>query len=571
MTNVVELHAEQGSPEWLAIRRKTFNASELAAAMNIHPNIIRNELIRLYACGTEIEYSDYVKNVIFPNGHRVEKIIRVLVEKHFDEDFIPKFFVLDGKYACSLDGQSIMGDTNLEIKQFNKELYESVASGILPDHHKPQVQQGLWITGAERTIFAVSSEDEQSFVSMTVLPDPEFFDTIPRIWTKFAEDVENYTDIEQVSFLSEVEKDTRLPVVKLSSGGISVASNIKAWFSLKKQAFEKLPATINNESIGEFQTTKDNFEEALPLIQHLRKGLEENAKPIVDVIEELISIEKYLKKGVSHCTNTLTEFRKSIRQEACNKATEEFLAYVEEKNQALLVRIEVQVPDFMACCNRTKNHDSLNSAIGAELANAKIQVDKIEEVLSEKLTWYTQIAENYSYLFNDLQEIIYKDDEHFRLLVTTRIEQHKKDEADRLVADMTAAVMQNAQQPVPDPSPGLLSTTSDTTLYGDAGLSVAAAQRASAEEVHPASEANTTVPATAITDPTLLSEPTLKLGDINSRLGFTVTCDFLSSLGFDAHSVGTKKLYREEEFQLICAAIVKHVTVISQKEFVEAA
>lgn len=546
--NIAELNFEQGSPEWVANRRTTFNASELAAAMGIHPNIIRNELIRLYARGTEIEYSDYVKNVIFPNGHRIEKIIRVLVEQHFEDDFIPKVFVLDGKYACSLDGQTIIGDTNLEIKQFNKELYESVANGILPDHHKPQVQQGLWITGAEKTIFAVSSEDEQSFVSMEVFPDHEFIDTIPRIWSKFQEDCENYTDIEQVSFLSEIEKDTRLPVVKLSSGGISVASNIKAWFSLKKQAFEKLPADINAESIGEFQTTKDNFEEALPLIQHLRKGLEENAKPLVDVIAELVSIEKYLKKGVSHCTNTLTEFRRAIRQEACDKATEEFLAYVEERNQTLSVRIEVQVPDFMACCNRTKNHDSLSSAIGAELANAKIEVDKIEEVLREKITWYSGISEGYSHLFGDLREIIYKDDEHFKLLVTNRIEQHKKAEADRLEAERErirqeeaaklAAAQQQEFKPAPAPAPALQPV---------------------AEAVQPIIPATAKV---AAVDNSQRGDPTLKLGEINSRLGFTVTSEFLGSIGFDAHTVGAKKLYHEEDFPRICSAISWHMKAL---------
>lgn len=549
--NVIELHYEQGSPEWLANRRTTFNASELAAAMGIHPNIIRNELIRLYARGTEIEYSDYVKNVIFPNGHRVEKIIRVLAEKNFDEDFIPKVFALDGKYSCSLDGQTIIGDRNLEIKQYAKELYESVANGILPDHHKPQVQQGLWITGAELTIFAVSSEDEQSFVSMEVFPDHAFIDTIPRIWAKFKEDYENYTDIEQVSFLSDVEKDDRLPVVKLSSGGISVASNIKAWFSVKKQAFEKLPEIIDAESIGEFQTTKDNFEVALPLIQHLRKGLEENAKPLVDVIDELISIEKYLKKCVSHCSNTLTEFRRSIRQKACDEATEDFWAYVEQKNQGFPVRIDVLVPDFMACCNRTKNHDSLGSAIGAELMNAKIEVDKIAEVLHEKITWYSSVADGCQHLFSDLQEIIYKDDEHFMLLVTTRIEQHKKAEADRLTAkreqdeaEKMMADVHNAS-PIPDQAPPLAQPAAQQEQIQEP------IQEQPAEKVIAASNDESPIPQRG--------EPTLKLGDINSRLGFTVTCDFLGSLGFDAHSVGAKKLYHEDDFPLICGAIVKHI------------
>ncbi len=550
MTKVIELNFEQGSPEWLANRRTTFNASELAAAMNIHPNIGRNDLLRVYATGTEIEYSDYVKNVIFPNGHRVEQIIRPIVERELADDFIPKVFVLDGKYSCSLDGQNIIGDTNLEIKQYEKDLYESVYNGILPDHHKPQVQQGLWITGAERAVFAVSSEDEQSFAHVIVEPDPEFFDTIPRIWEKFAEDVENYTDIEQVSFLSEVEKDNRLPVVKLSSGGISVASNIKTWFSVKKQAFEKLPATINADTIGEFQTTKDNFEEALPLIQHLRKGLEENAKPLVDVIAELVSIEKYLKKGVSHCTNTLTEFRRSIRQEACDKATADFFAYVAEKNQALPIQIYIQTPDFMACCNRTKNHDSLSSAIGAELANAKITVDKIAEDLCKKHAWYIANSEGYSHLFEDLQEIIYRDDEHFKLTITSRIEQHKKAEevakANAVVnVDQDQKLEEQPTNPIPEfPHP----VAPEQANQGEIARHIDIIPKKSGRTVEIEKSA-----------------PTLKLGEINDRFGFVVTVEFLKSIGFEPHCEGSKKLFHESDFPRICSAISNRMTDLISK------
>ena len=46
---------------------------------------------------------------------------------------------------------------------------------------------------------------------------------------------------------------------------------------------------------------------------------------------------------------------------------------------------------------------------------------------------------------------------------------------------------------------------------------------------------------------------TIKLGEIGQRLGFTVTADFLSTLGFT--HVGTEraaKLYRESDFPRIC-------------------
>lgn len=60
--------------------------------------------------------------------------------------------------------------------------------------------------------------------------------------------------------------------------------------------------------------------------------------------------------------------------------------------------------------------------------------------------------------------------------------------------------------------------------------------------------------------------PTLKLGDISARLGFTVTADFLLSLGFaPAATEKNSKLFHEGQFPLICGAIIKHVTAVANQ------
>lgn len=57
--------------------------------------------------------------------------------------------------------------------------------------------------------------------------------------------------------------------------------------------------------------------------------------------------------------------------------------------------------------------------------------------------------------------------------------------------------------------------------------------------------------------------PTLKLGEINDRLCFTVTADFLRSLGFAPHAENTTKMYHEEDFRRMCQAIIRHVENVS--------
>ena len=54
--------------------------------------------------------------------------------------------------------------------------------------------------------------------------------------------------------------------------------------------------------------------------------------------------------------------------------------------------------------------------------------------------------------------------------------------------------------------------------------------------------------------------PALKLGQIAERLGFTLTADFLKSLGFEpAATDRASKLYFEADFPLILAALVRHI------------
>mgnify|MGYP001594826206 FL=1 len=58
--------------------------------------------------------------------------------------------------------------------------------------------------------------------------------------------------------------------------------------------------------------------------------------------------------------------------------------------------------------------------------------------------------------------------------------------------------------------------------------------------------------------------PTLRLGMISERLGFTITADFLRGLGFE-HSATDKaaKLYYDHEFKSICAALCRHISAVS--------
>ncbi|MFA5633135.1 MAG: YqaJ viral recombinase family protein, partial [Porticoccaceae bacterium] len=177
----------QGAPEWHLFRAEHFGASEAAAMLGVSPYKTRHQLLREKATGVTPEVSEHTQR-IFDHGHEVEALARPIIEADIGEELF-QVTMSDGKISASCDGLTVLGDTAWEHKQWNQALAESVRAGILPEEHKPQCQQVLMVTGAERLIFTVSDGTRQNMVSMEVLPDPEYQAKIRAGWAQFERDL----------------------------------------------------------------------------------------------------------------------------------------------------------------------------------------------------------------------------------------------------------------------------------------------------------------------------------------------------------------------------------------------
>ena len=105
------VHLQQGSPEWLAHRRTTRNASDAPAMMGSSPYVTRAELVRQYATGVQREIDERTQ-AIFDRGHEVEPALRALAEKIIGEDLYPVTGVSDDGYlGASFDGVNLWNTT----------------------------------------------------------------------------------------------------------------------------------------------------------------------------------------------------------------------------------------------------------------------------------------------------------------------------------------------------------------------------------------------------------------------------------------------------------------------------
>ena len=156
---------------------------------------------------------------------------------------------------------------------------------------------------------------------------------------------------------------------------------------------------------------------------------------------------------------------------------------------------------------------------------------------------------------------------HFQLVVKNRIADHQAKEVARLAAE-TARIAEQER----------LKAEAAATARANAEIAAAtaAAQADAAEAIAKAVQVAPVVqPAPAVVVQAAIAMrdaqvdrdtgEMIKLGQICTRLGFTLTADFVASLGFlPAATDKSAKLYRESDFPRICQALVMHISHVSQ-------
>lgn len=424
----------QGSPEWHAHRLSHFNASEAAAMLGLDPKTSRNDLLRMKATGNEKEFSEWVQKNILDHGHEVEAMARPIVEKLIDDDLYPVTAVADsGNLSASFDGLTLMGDTAFEHKQWNESLVDMVLQDEVPDTHMPQLQQQLLISGAEEVMFVVSDGTPEKMVRVAVTPVQEWFDRIINGWAQFAKDLEEYEhrEIKEkpvadaiqalpalfVEITGEV-KNTNLPAVR--DAATAFISSIKTDLKTDED-FSNAEATVKfcDSAEKQLEATKNA---ALAQTQ----SIDELMKTIDYIKDELRSKRLMLNKLVK-------ERKEEIKQSILEEAKSKFNQHITELNNSIApCAMPAIKADFAMAMKNKRTLKSLHDAVDGELANAKIEANKVANVISDNLEHYRIAAAGYEFLFNDLNSIINSNIEAFDAIIKSRISEHKQAEERRL-------------------------------------------------------------------------------------------------------------------------------------------
>ncbi|MBC8642102.1 YqaJ viral recombinase family protein [Caballeronia sp. EK] len=537
MTERITHDLVQGSDEWRQFRLTKFGASEAAAMLGISSKVKRNELLHMKHTCTPQEFSDWVQKNILDYGHEVEALARPIVEEMLGQDLYPVTCSL-GILSASCDGLTLDDEIAFEHKQWNADLAHAVRSGVLPDEYQPQCQQIMLVTGAKKVIFVVSDGTRESLEHIEVGPDSEWFDRLIAGWDQFERDLAAYQP-RDLAEKPQADAIMALPALAVQIRGEVITSNLPLFRNAAERFIASIKTTLEtDQDFADAEATVKFCEAAEKDLEVAKNAAIAQTASIDELMRTVDHIKAQLRDKRLALDKLVTKRKAEIKEEIIADGRKAYNEHVYALNDELgVVAIALNAPDFVAAAKNKRTLASLHEAVDTAVANGKIAADAAAKDLRAKLDWYKETAVEHMFLFRDLQPLIQKPADDFKLAVTTRIAEHKRQEEEREAkrkADEAAAA-----QPAPEPVKMPISVSAASAPMRTAPIPARVAP--------------------AVAAPT--SAPTLRLGQINERLApITMTADGLASLGF-AHAATDKsaKLYHEADFARICDALIRHI------------
>jgi predicted phage-related endonuclease len=575
----------QGSPEWAAFRLEHRGASEAAAMLGISTLIKRTELLHMKATATAQEFSDWVQKNILDYGHQVEALARPLVEELIGEDLYP-VTCSDGLLSASCDGLTMAEDVAFEHKQWNQALADAIAAGQLPDEYMPQPQQIMMVTGCSKVIFVCSDGTRDNFVYLVVLPDPAWQERIRAGWAQFEQDLATYQYVEVLPApVAAAVQD--LPALSIRVDGQLTLNHNLVLFGEKLQSFI---ADIDTNPSDD-QAFAD-AEQAIKVMERAENALgaaEASALGQISTVDDMVrtvaSYKELARKTRLMLEKVVKARKETIRVEIHQAVKDKAAAHIADLNKRLgKPYMPAIAADFAGAMKGKKTVTSLRDAVDTELARFKIEANAVADRIQINLGVLRELAAAHAFLFADTPSIVLKAADDLTALVKMRIAEHEQAEAakaealrariaeeERIKAEAAerARVAAETKRQLDEQAANLVAARAQEEA---AARAVAAAQVQTEQQnipeiiPQPAPVAPVT-PIDAARAPAPEDDSMLRLGQINERLApIAVTAEGLARLGF-AHALTDKsaKLYRESDFQRICAALIRHVDRISQQ------
>lgn len=425
----------QGTPEWAAHRAKFLNASDAAAAAGLSKYKTRSELLREKATGLAPEH-DSATLARFAKGHEYEATARPWAEEIIGTELYPVVMTneIDGlPLSASFDGIDMLEEVTFEHKTGNASLLASLETGAIPDEYKPQLEQGLLISGAARCLFMASSGDKTAMRFAWYESDSTVRKNLLASWKQFAIDLANYVPEEVAPAPVAVAAIDALPALTVELVGSVTSSNLTSWQTAVTERIQAINTDLKTDedfAVAE-KTVKflGDGEKKLEMVKSQALAQTASIDELFRTIDELSAEMKAKRLNLDKLVKARKE---SIRMEIMQDHQARLAEHVKALNERIgwhdgCPIISPASADFASAIRGKKTVASLREACGIELMNAKLETSE----LADRIEANKKTMGEHAHLFPDFGRVCVKAQDDFRNLVAMRVTQHKEAEAKR--------------------------------------------------------------------------------------------------------------------------------------------
>lgn len=575
----------QGSQDWMQFRLEHRGASEIAAVLGLSKTTTRDELLHMKHTGLTKEFSEWVQEHVLNFGHIVEGETLPLIESLIGDDLYPAT-CSEGNLSASCDGLTMSGEIAWENKQPNIEIVAQMRAGQMPEQHMPQCQQVLLVTGAKKLIFSVSDGTPETLLTLEVFPDPAWFERIKAAWNQFDIDLAAYVPPAVSAPAPTGRAPETLPALFATVKGEVTASNLAE--------FKEVALTAIRSVNRDLKTDQDfaDADKAVKWCEDIESrvaGAKEHALSQTVSIDALFKayddISAEARQVRLDLSKLVTARKTSLKTELLTEKQTELGDYLRECNARIGKDYMPQIKvDFAGAIAGKRSFDLMRSALNTALANAKIEASAKADLIQKNIATLQELATEHRFLFGDTKDIVLKANDDLTSLVKARIADHDKAEADRLEKQRAAIreeervkaeaeardkvlAEQEAQRKADEaakPAPVAQQVAAPAPAPSSAPVQESAARQVREFVSQATAAAPSPAPVAAVAKPS--GPPTLKLGEINSRLQYmSVTAAQLAALGFEpAAREKSAVLFHEHQYADICAALIQKLHEVSE-------
>lgn len=570
----------QGSPTWLAYRAQHFNASDAPAMMGLSDYKTRTQLMHDLHTGLAPEV-DAATQRRFDDGHRFEALARPLAEEIIGQDLYP-VVGSEGKLSASFDGLTMCESIAFEHKTLNDNLRAIMVDGCngadLDMQYQIQMEQQLMVSGAEKCLFMASKWDGDELVEERhcwYVSNATLRQDILQGWTQFAIDLAAYVPAE-LAVPAVAAPQLSLPAVSIQvNGSIALVDNLDkfgAALSAYVEHINKKPES--DQDFADLEATVKTLKAAEDALDAAENGALAQTESI-DSMRRTVGLYRETARTNRLLVEKLVKAEKENRRtKIISDAAAELHAHMNGLNARLgrpyMPKVE---SDFQGVVKGLKSIDSMKDKVATELARCKIEANAAADRIQGNLTTLRELAANHAFLFADTAQIVLKEPDDLTMLVKSRISEHQAAEekkAEKLRESIRAEEEAKATEAIAaaQVSTAVIAQVQSSSMEGLEPIAAEIAELVTHEAVVEIMMPDSVVQAMKPTEAPA-TPPTLRLGQMADRLGFTITAALLSEMKFEPSATDkAAKLYHEAEWPLICAALVERINAACVMEAV---